>query len=129
MRRGGPARHAASAPTGKRACSTSLSDRRVLTRGQVALRTNPLDAIQVAEEALNDDPSNMAAHELLADAAMAAGLPKTAILSLEVAFKSRPADRKLAMKLAEAAGELGQRNRGTHLSGPSSSRSPGRRGQ
>jgi tetratricopeptide (TPR) repeat protein len=86
-----------------------------LTRGQVALRTNPLDAIQIAEEALNDDPSNMAAHELLADAAMAAGLPKTAILSLEVAFKSRPADRKLAMKLAEAAGELGQRNRAERI--------------
>lgn len=86
-----------------------------LTRGQVALRTNPLDAIQIAEEALNDDPSNMAAHELLADAAMAAGLPKTAILSLEVAFKSRPTDRKLAMKLAEAAGELGQRNRAERI--------------
>lgn len=82
-----------------------------LTRGQMALRTNPLDAIQVAEEALNDDPNNAAAHELLADAAMAVGLHKTALLSLEVAFKSRPADRKLALKLADASGELGQRGR------------------
>ncbi|MEN9674121.1 MAG: hypothetical protein RIS76_17 [Verrucomicrobiota bacterium] len=82
-----------------------------LTRGQVALRTNPLDAILIAEEALNDDPNNIAAHDLLADAAMAAALPKTALLSLEVAFKSRPSDRKLAIKLADAAGQLGQRNR------------------
>lgn len=82
-----------------------------LTRGQVALRTNPLDAILIAEEALNDDPNNVSAHDLLADAAMAAALPKTALLSLEVAFKSRPSDRKLALKLAEAAGQLGQRSR------------------
>lgn len=82
-----------------------------LTRGQVALRTNPFDAILIAEEALNDDPNNIAAHDLLADAAMASALPKTALLSLEVAFKSRPSDRKLAMKLAEASGQLGQRGR------------------
>lgn len=86
-----------------------------LTRGQVALRSNPLDAILIAEEALNDDPNNIAAHELLADAAMAAALPKTALLSLEVAFKSRPTDRKLALKLAETSGALGNRGRAEKL--------------
>ena len=86
-----------------------------LTRGQVALRSNPLDAIQIAEEALNEDPNNIAAHELLADAAMASALPRTALLSLEVAFKSRPTDRRLALKLAAAAGEMGQRARAEKL--------------
>jgi tetratricopeptide (TPR) repeat protein len=86
-----------------------------LTRGQVALRTNPLDAIVLAEETLNEDPVNVSAHELLADAAMAAGLPKTAILSLEVAFKNKPTDRKLALELADAAGQLGQRARAERI--------------
>ncbi len=82
-----------------------------LTRGQVALRNNPQDAILVAEEALNEDPGNAAAHELLASAAMALGLPKTAVLSLEVAFKHKPTDRSLALELAEALGQLGNRAR------------------
>ena len=82
-----------------------------LTRGKMALRSNPLDAIVVAEEALNEDPSNMDAHELLAEAALLSRLPKTALLSLEVAFKANPANRKLAEKLADAHNQLGNRAR------------------
>jgi tetratricopeptide (TPR) repeat protein len=86
-----------------------------LTRGQVALRSNPLDAIQIAEEVLNEDPGNASAHELLADAAMASGFPKTAVLSLEVAFKHKPSDRKLALELAEALSQLGNRARAERI--------------
>ncbi len=86
-----------------------------LTRGQVALRSNPLDAIQIAEEVLNEDPGNASAHELLADAAMACGFPKTAVLSLEVAFKHKPSDRKLALELAEALSQLGNRARAERI--------------
>ncbi len=82
-----------------------------LTRGQVALRSDPLEAILIAEEALNDDPGNSSAHELLAAAALVAGLPKTALLSLEVAFKHKPTDRKLALELATALGQTGNRAR------------------
>lgn len=82
-----------------------------LTRGQVALRSNPLDAILIAEEVLNEDPGNAAAHELLAEAAMMADLPKTALLSLEVAFKHKPSDRKLALELADALGRMENRAR------------------
>ena len=86
-----------------------------LTRGQMALRSKPLEAIQIAEEALNDDPTNAAAHELLADAALAAGFPRTALLSLEVAFKSNPTNRKLALELATALGQTGNRARAEKL--------------
>ncbi len=86
-----------------------------LTRGQMALRTKPLEAILIAEEALNDDPTNAAAHELLADAALAAGFPKTALLSLEVAFKHNPGNRKLALELATALGQTGNRARAEKL--------------
>jgi len=82
-----------------------------MTKGRLALRSDPIEAIQIAEESLNDDPSNAAAHQLLADGALAAGFPKTAILSLEVAFKFNPADRKLAEKLADATTQIGQRAR------------------
>ncbi len=86
-----------------------------LTKGQLALRSNPLDALLVAEEVLNEDPSNEAAHRLLAQAAMAAQLPKTAILSLEIAFKNKPKDRVLAGQLADALGAVGDRARGERI--------------
>src|SRR5919108_2754590 len=39
----------------------------MLARGQLALRNNPLEAISVAEQILNSDPGNNAAHKLLAE--------------------------------------------------------------
>lgn len=92
-----------------------LGSANTLTSGRLALRTNPFEAIQIAEEALNQDPSNMQAHDLLADAALQAHLPKTALLSLEVAFKANPSDRKLAEKLVEAHTQLGNRARAERL--------------
>jgi len=64
---------------------------------------------------LNQDPANMQAHDLLADAALQAQLPKTALLSLEVAFKVNPSDRKLAEKLVEAHTQLGNHPRAEKL--------------
>jgi tetratricopeptide (TPR) repeat protein len=92
-----------------------LGSANTLTSGRLALRSNPLEAIQIAEEALNQDPSNMQAHDLLADAALQAHLPKTALLSLEVAFKANPSDRRLAEKLVEAHTQLGNQARAEKL--------------
>lgn len=86
-----------------------------LTKGQIALRSNPYEAINVAEDVLNEDPTNADAHALLADAALAAQLPKTAVLSLEVAFKAHPKDRKLAEKLADTLTSLGQNQRAERI--------------
>jgi len=44
----------------------------LLAKGQIALRSNPVEAINIAEQLLNSDPNNIAAHKLLADAALAA---------------------------------------------------------
>src|SRR5688572_13181706 len=57
-----------------------------LAKGQLVLRKNPLEAMNVAEEILSSDPNSTGAHKLLAEAALAAGLPKTAILSLEIIY-------------------------------------------
>lgn len=82
-----------------------------LTRGKLALRSSPAEALQIAEEALNEDPTNLDAHELLSEAAMALDLPRTALLSLEVAFKARSGNRKLALNLAAALARQGNRPR------------------
>src|SRR5213078_1924218 len=78
----------------------------LLAKGQIALRTNPVEAINIAAQLLNSDPSNIAAHKLLAAAALAAALPRTAALSLEIAFKISP-DREVALKLGRALASAG----------------------
>lgn len=88
-----------------------LGSTHAMTKGRLALRSNPAEALEVAEEILNDDPSNANAHALLADAAMAADLPRTAILSLEVAFKANPSDLRLAERLADTCSQVGQLSR------------------
>jgi tetratricopeptide (TPR) repeat protein len=82
----------------------------LLAKGQIELRTNPLDALRTAEQILNADPHNTHAHRLLAEAALLSDLPRTAVLSLELVFKSAP-DRDVALKLGEALARAGHSNR------------------
>ncbi len=79
-----------------------------LMQARLALRKDPLETLQLVEEVLNADPLNLEAHKLLAEAALAADLPRTARLSLEIAYKHDPRDRNVALRLARllaAAGE------------------------
>ncbi len=80
----------------------------LMAKGQLALRNNPLEAIKVAEQILNGDPNSTAAHKLLAEAAMAADLPKTAVMSLEIVAKVAPKDEENALSLAHAYAAIGQ---------------------
>jgi tetratricopeptide (TPR) repeat protein len=98
-------------PGGRGLFKRFLGSASALTRGQLALRSNPTEAIQIAEDTLTHQPDNEAAHCLLAEAALALDLPKTAVLSLEIAFKNNAKDRKLAIKLATALAICGQRAR------------------
>jgi tetratricopeptide (TPR) repeat protein len=82
----------------------------LLAKGQLELRTNPRDALQTAEQILHGDPHSLAAHRLLAEAALALGLPRTALLSFEIVFKNAP-DRETALKLGQALVEAGQSER------------------
>src|SRR5690606_37251858 len=79
----------------------------LVAKGQLALRSNPIEALNIAEEILNSDPNSSAGHKILADAALAADLPKTAILSLEILVKASPKDRELNAELAEAYARSG----------------------
>ena len=79
-----------------------------LAKGQMALRKNPVEAMQIAEQILNGDPSNSGAHKLIAEAALAADMPRTACLSLEILLKDNPRDFDLSMQYGEALTRSGQ---------------------
>jgi tetratricopeptide (TPR) repeat protein len=80
----------------------------LLAKGQLDLMKNPANAMATAEQVLNSDPNNVAAHKLLGEAAMACELPKTAILSLEIATKNAPKDEDVRKQLARAYSAGGQ---------------------
>ncbi|HEX3719966.1 MAG TPA: hypothetical protein VH595_18615 [Verrucomicrobiae bacterium] len=80
----------------------------LLAKGQIELMKNPLDALKTAEQILNGDPNNGSAHKLLADAAMASDLPKTAVLSLKIVVKNSPKDEESQKNLARAYSASGQ---------------------
>src|SRR5438093_1738378 len=86
----------------------------LLAKGQMTLRSNPIETINIAEQILNSDPNNLAAHKMLADAALAADLPRTAALSLEIAFRNSP-DREVAIKLGQALAQSGQSEKGERI--------------
>jgi tetratricopeptide (TPR) repeat protein len=96
----------------------------LLARGQLALRNNPIEALEIAEQILNGDPNNAPAHRLLADAALAADLPRTAALSLELVFKLSP-DRDVAIKLGHALAQAGEVERAENILGELSATLPG----
>ncbi len=78
----------------------AVSNSPLLAKAQLAMRNNPLEALSVAEQILNNDPGNSTAHKLVAEASLGLDFPRTAILSLEILFKNAPQDRDVAMKLA-----------------------------
>ncbi len=86
-----------------------------LAKAQISLRTNPVEAIHHAEQVLNVDPTNPAAHDVLARAALAVDLPKTAVLSLEIVFKNNPGNRDSALKLGRALVAAGQAARADRI--------------
>ena len=80
----------------------------LLAKGNLVLRKNPAEAIEIAEQILSREPTNTSAHRLLAEAAMAADLPKTAMLSLEIALKNAPKDYQLSMSYGQALAQAGE---------------------
>lgn len=94
----------------KRALS-SASSKPLEAKGQLALRKNPLEALEIAEQILNSDANSTGGHRLLAEAALAAELPQTAVMSLEILYKDSPKDKEAGMKLAEALALAGNGRR------------------
>jgi tetratricopeptide (TPR) repeat protein len=80
----------------------------LLAKGQLQLLKSPLEALKTAEQVLNSDANSGAGHKLLAEAALAADLPKTAVLSLQIVVKNSPKDEDAQKSLARAYSAAGQ---------------------
>jgi tetratricopeptide (TPR) repeat protein len=98
----------------KRALS-SASSSPLVAKGQLALRKNPLEAIQIAEQILSSDANSSGGHKLLAEAALAAEMPREAVMSLEILVKASPKDKDLSYQLAEALAGSGEKTKGEHV--------------
>ena len=79
-----------------------------LAKAQIALRSQPVEALDFAESVLNGDPNSVAAHKVLASAAMKLEMFRTAVLSLEIAYKNAPKDKEIGIKFGEALIEAEQ---------------------
>ena len=80
----------------------------LVAKGHMALSKDPAEALKIAEQILNGDPTNSAAHKLVVEAATALELPRTAVLSLEILAANSPKDRDVAIKFANALADSGE---------------------
>jgi tetratricopeptide (TPR) repeat protein len=87
---------------------SSAGSQPMLAKGHMALSKDPAEALRVAEQVLNGDPTNSGAHKLVVEAATALELPQTAVLSLEILASNSPKDRDVAIKHAKALADCGQ---------------------
>lgn len=87
---------------------SSASSSPLVAKGEVALRRDPAEALQIAEQILNNDPNNSAAHRLIVKAATALQMPRTAVLSLEILYHNSPKDKEIGIQLANALANTGE---------------------
>lgn len=80
----------------------------LIAKGQLTVRKNPVEAMQIAEQILASDPNSPSGNKLLAEAALGADLPRTACFALEIARRAAPQDIELRKRYAQALGESGQ---------------------
>ena len=88
----------------------------LIAKGQLTVRKNPVEAMQIAEQILASDPNSPSGNKLLAEAALGAELPKTACFALEIARRSSPQDVDLRKRYAQALGIGTSRQGGGSLS-------------
>lgn len=97
--RGAQMKRAESMGSFKRAVIATTSQMN-LTKGQLALSKNPLEAMVIAEQVLSNDPKNVQALTLLANASEKANLPETTTQTLEHLIKVSPRDTRAMHLLA-----------------------------
>src|ERR1700709_749026 len=93
----------------KRAWS-SASSSPLVAKGQIALRRNPVEALSIGEQILNSDPNSSAGHRLIAEAALALDMPRTAVMSYDILFKNNPRDKNIGIPYANMLAEIGESN-------------------
>lgn len=87
---------------------TTAGSQPAIAKGEIALRKDPAEALQIAEQILNHDPNNSGAHRLVVKAATALEFPRTIVMSLEILVRNSPKDRDLAIQYANGLAEAGE---------------------
>jgi len=80
----------------------------LVARGQMALRNDPVEALQLAEQILAADPNSSAGHKLAAEAAIAMEMPRSAVLSFEVLARNSPNDKHVIIQFGNALADIGE---------------------
>ena len=86
---------------------SNASSSPLIAKGQLALRRDPVEALQIAEQILNGDPNSSPAHRIVVEAATALEMPRTAVLSLEIMTRNSPKDIDVAIRFANALADAG----------------------
>jgi tetratricopeptide (TPR) repeat protein len=94
---------------------SSASSRPLLAKGEIALHTNPAEALHIAEQILNGDPTSSGAHRVIVKAAQALDMPHTLAMSLEALLRNSPGDKETAIELANAFARIGEPKRGESI--------------
>jgi tetratricopeptide (TPR) repeat protein len=94
---------------------SSASSSPLVAKGQLALRRNPAEALAIGEQILNSDAASSAGHRLIAEAAIALDMPKTAVMSLDILFQNSPKDKNVAMQYANVLAETGEAQRAERI--------------
>src|SRR5690348_7957877 len=89
----------------------TASSQPAIAKGEIALRKDPAEAMQIAEQILNHDPNNSGAHRLVVKAATALEYQRTAVMSLEILARNSPKDMHLAIQFAHGLAAAGEVNR------------------
>ena len=82
-----------------------------LAKAKFLVESQPLEALFIAEQVIAGDPRNNLAHDIFAQAAIAADLPRSAILSLEGMRQNSPSDKDISIRLTEAYTAIGQNDK------------------
>ena len=94
---------------------SSASSSPLVAKGQIALRRNPTEALHIGEQILNSDPTSSPGHRLIAEAAIAMDMPRTAVMSLDILFKNSPKDKNVAIQYANMLAETGEAQRAERI--------------
>jgi len=86
-----------------------------IAKAQLALRSNPTEALALAEQVLNSDANSSLAHKIVVEAAKALDFPQTAVMSLEILHRLHPKDKDIAVQFANFLADTGEVKRGEQV--------------
>ncbi len=88
----------------------------LVAKGQLALRSNPANALVIAEQILNSDPNSSGGHKIIVEAAQARlNFPARRAFAYQTLIKNSPKDKQLAIDYAHASAAAGDGAQGERL--------------